>query len=55
MARAIKEALHASWHNTLEEQLATEARLQGVCGKSRDFSEGVVAFMEKRAPKFEGR
>ena len=52
---AVKEAMHASWHNSLEDQLATEARLQGVCGRSRDFSEGVVAFMEKRAPKFEGR
>ena len=52
---AVKEAIRGSWDKTLEDQLITEAKLQGACGKSRDFKEGVVAFMEKRAPKFEGR
>ncbi len=52
---AAKEAIRGSWDKTLEEQLLVEAKLQGACGKSRDFKEGVVAFMEKRAPKFEGR
>ena len=52
---AAKEAIRGSWDKTLEEQLLVEAKLQGKCGKSRDFKEGVVAFMEKRAPKFEGR
>ena len=53
--RAVKKALRASSGNSLVEQLTTEAHLQGKCGQTRDFREGVVAFMEKRAPKFEGR
>lgn len=52
---AAKQALRASYDNTLDDQLALEASLQGDCGKSRDFQEGVMAFMEKRAPKYEGR
>lgn len=52
---AAKDAIRGSWDKTLEDQLMTEAKLQGSCGKSRDFKEGVLAFMEKRAPKFEGR
>ena len=53
--RHLKEALRASQSNTLAEQLDVEARLQGKCGKTRDFREGVVAFLEKRPAKFEGR
>ncbi len=52
---AIKQAIRGSFGNSLPEQLETEAHLQGQCGKSRDFREGVLAFMEKRAPSFEGR
>jgi 2-(1,2-epoxy-1,2-dihydrophenyl)acetyl-CoA isomerase len=50
-----KEALRASSGNTLEEQLLLEAQLQGRCGKTRDFREGVTAFMEKRPAEYEGR
>jgi len=53
--RAVKKALRASFDNTLAEQLTSEAHLQGKCGQTRDFREGVVAFTEKRSPKFEGR
>ncbi|MFT6674716.1 MAG: 2-(1,2-epoxy-1,2-dihydrophenyl)acetyl-CoA isomerase [Sulfitobacter sp.] len=52
---AAKEVIRASWDNSLEDQLTLEAQAQGTCGKSRDFKEGVLAFTEKRAPKFEGR
>ena len=51
----IKTALRASFDNSLEEQLELEAKLQGQCGKTRDFREGVVAFLEKRPARFEGR
>ena len=52
---AAKAVIRGSWDNSLEDQLTLEARQQGKCGKSRDFKEGVLAFMEKRSAKFEGR
>lgn len=51
----VKEAMRASYGNDLETQLALEARIQGRCGKTRDFKEGVIAFMEKRPARYEGR
>lgn len=51
----VKQALRQSFGNSLEEQLTLEAQLQGQAGKSRDFKEGVVAFLEKRTPNFQGR
>lgn len=52
---AVKEAMRASSANDLDSQLALEARLQGRCGQTRDFREGVMAFLEKRPASFEGR
>ncbi len=51
----VRQALRESYDNSLDDQLALEARLQGECGKTRDFREGVLAFTEKRAPNYEGR
>ena len=47
--------MRASFDNTLEDQLSLEATLQGQAGKTRDFMEGVMAFLDKRAPDYEGR
>ena len=51
----VKQALRATWSNDLEAQLNLEAKLQGACGQTRDFKEGVLAFLEKRPAVFEGR
>lgn len=51
----IKQAMAVSLDNSLSEQLALEAHMQGECAKSRDFQEGLLAFAEHRPPKFEGR
>jgi len=53
--KAVKEAVRGSFDNTLPEQLTLEAKLQGECGQTRDFKEGVMAFLEKRPAKYEGR
>ena len=52
---ALKEALRGAFDQSLDAQLAVEARLQGRCGASEDFREGVAAFMGKRPPQFIGR
>ncbi|HEY9039700.1 MAG TPA: enoyl-CoA hydratase-related protein [Roseovarius sp.] len=53
--RHLKTAIRGSWDNSHDAQLDLEARLQGACGHTRDFKEGVVAFLDKRAAQFEGR
>jgi 2-(1,2-epoxy-1,2-dihydrophenyl)acetyl-CoA isomerase len=53
--RLIKAALRGSLANDLPAQLALEAELQGEAGRSRDFREGVAAFIEKRPARYEGR
>lgn len=49
-----KRAMYAAQVNDVETQLEYEAQLQGVAGKTRDYAEGVKAFIEKRAPEFTG-
>lgn len=52
--RGVKTALRASFGNDLDAHLALEARLQGQCGASADFVEGVTAFLQKRPARFKG-
>jgi len=52
--RGVKAMLRTSFAHDLDAQLALEARLQGKCGQTRDFREGVAAFLEKRPAKFTG-
>jgi len=50
-----KQALQASASNTLQQQLTLECNFMSELGRSDDYREGVAAFMEKRAPRFEGK
>jgi 2-(1,2-epoxy-1,2-dihydrophenyl)acetyl-CoA isomerase len=50
----IKKLLEASATNDYETQLELERKLQIQSGLTKDFKEGVGAFLEKRAAKFVG-
>jgi len=49
-----KHALNYSATNTLEEQLLLEDELQQQAAKTKDYAEGVNAFLNKRPPIFKG-
>ncbi len=49
-----KRGLRHAASRTLEEALSYEAYLQEIAGHTSDHREGVVAFLEKRAPHFTG-
>ena len=49
-----KQALNRSIYGDLTGQLELEAELQHALGRTDDFTEGAVAFVERRAPVFGG-
>lgn len=50
-----KRALNLSMISDLSTQLQTEEELQTIAGKTKDYNEGVAAFLEKRNPEFTGK
>ncbi len=53
--RLALEAVDQGFEMTLEEGLLLEANHFGLLAATRDMKEGLTAFLEKRAPRFEGR
>lgn len=51
---AIRQSLAAAETNSLNDQLELESQLQSRLGFSKDFKEGVAAFMAKRPANFSG-
>jgi 2-(1,2-epoxy-1,2-dihydrophenyl)acetyl-CoA isomerase len=49
-----KHALNYSAVNTLEAQLLLEDELQQKAAATKDYAEGVQAFLAKRSPRFRG-
>lgn len=50
----IKQSLNASMTHNLEQQLALESKNQIEAASTKDYAEGVAAFIEKRKPNFKG-
>ena len=50
-----KVLLHGSTSESLETQMELESQAIARSGHTADFAEGIRAFVEKRAPRFEGR
>ena len=50
-----KQAIQSAADNSFEQQLVLEAKLQGRCGRTSDYAEGVSSFLEKRKANFTGQ
>lgn len=53
--RYAKQALNAAMEESVSDTISAEAKLQHICFTSADAQEGVAAFMQKRAPVWQGR
>jgi 2-(1,2-epoxy-1,2-dihydrophenyl)acetyl-CoA isomerase len=51
----LKQLMRETARNGLDAQLAAEIEAFGACAATADFKEGMRAFVEKRAPRFNGR
>jgi enoyl-CoA hydratase/carnithine racemase len=49
-----KKLLHQEWNMGLDEAIEAEAQAQAICMQTRDFRRAYEAFVDKRAPQFEG-
>jgi len=55
MLRLAKQAINRGIEMDLKSGLAEEVKAFRVCFTTQDFKEGLIAFLEKRQPKFEGK
>ena len=53
--RYAKQAVNEAMENSLDRTISNEAKLQHLCISSEDSKEGVLAFLQKRAPQWKGR